>query len=73
MTRLKKKYLKKQKLAGLFMIIAAMLVAMVIADGTVGLLVVPVGLWFIFSKKVIFDRVNYIDELKEQKRQWRLK
>lgn len=71
MTRLKKKYLKKQKLAGLFMIIVAILVAMVIADGTVGLLVVPVGLWFIFSKKVIFDRYNYIDELKERQRQMR--
>ena len=73
MTRLKKKYLKKQKLAGLFMIIIAILVAMVIADGTVGLLVVPVGLWFIFSKKIIFDRINYIDEMKEQRERWRLR
>lgn len=71
MTRLKKKYLLRQKLAGLVLVIAAILAAMLFAEGTAGLLFVPVGLYFIFTKKVIFDRSNYIDELKERKRQWR--
>ena len=71
MTRLKKKYLLRQKFAGLVLVIASILLAMLFAEGTVGLLFVPVGLYLIFTKKVIFDRSNYIDELKERKRQWR--
>ena len=69
MTKIRKRYLRTQKLMGLLLVIAAVLVALLTGgDGTVGLLFVPVGLYFIFTKKVIVNRYAYIDEMKERRR-----
>lgn len=68
MTKLRKRYLLKQKLMGLFMIFAAVIVTLLTGeDATVVLLFVPLGLWFVFAKKVYLDRDKYIDEMKRRK------
>ena len=70
MTRIKKSYLLKQKLAGLFLMIATVIVALFgNCDATVGLLFIPVGLYFIITNRVILNRYNYVYEIKERKRQ----
>ena len=74
MSKLRKRYLLKQKLAGLFFIIATFVVAYYAdGDATVGWLFLPVGLWFISTKKVILNRYNYIYDIKEHQRKMRLK
>jgi hypothetical protein len=74
MTRLKKKYLKKQKLMGFLLIFAVVIVTLLTGgDATVGLLFIPLGLWFIITKKVYLGRYEYIEEMKERRRQWRLR
>lgn len=70
MTRLKKKYLKKQKLAGLLLFIVALIITLC-AEGTIGCAGMMLGLYLVFTKNVIFNRYNYIDELKERQRQMR--
>lgn len=72
MTKLRKKYLKRQRLVGLVLFLISIIAAMFV-ELTIGCTGILLGLYFMVTKKVIFDRVDYIDELKERRRQWRLK
>lgn len=69
MTKLRKRYLRTQKLAGLVLFIVALIITLCV-EGTIGCAGMMLGLYLVFTKKVIFNRYNYIDEMKEL-RHWR--
>lgn len=61
-----KKYFVKQKLIGLIFLLASFVAIFIVKEGTIALIMIPMGLALIFSKEMIWKNRYYYEVMDEE-------
>lgn len=67
--REKIKYFVIQKLMGLVIVVLAVISCVITGDGTAALLLIPIGIYTIFTKKLVITNTYYFEH--EEDSEWR--